>query len=93
MTHSPIEIELLMDGKRPLAIRHIVLSLTTILMLRGLYVPSISMLTFNPTNPQLSTLLINYDYLPELIEELVILSLMAESQAGSEITDGENTEE
>lgn len=89
---SPIEIELLMDGKRPLAIRYIVLSLTTILM-RAWYMPSISMLNLNLTNPQRSTLLINYDYLPELIEELAISYLTLESHHGLAITDGENTEE
>jgi hypothetical protein len=92
MTHSPIEIELLMDGKRPLAIRHIVLSLTIILM-RAWYMPSMSMLTLNQTNPQRSTLLINFDYLPDVISELAISYLTAESHHGLAITDGENTEE
>ena len=91
---SPVEIELRMDGKRPLAIRHIVLSLTIILWVQNrLYAPSTLTLTLNPTNPRHSTLLISYDYLPELISEFLTLSSMNELHPGSAITDGENTKE
>lgn len=90
---GPVEIEIVMDGRRPLATRNIALNLTIILMLRGWYVPSTLMLTCNRTNPQRSTLLISYDYWPELIEEFLISYLTAESLHGLAITDGENTKE
>ena len=91
---SPVEIELVMDGKRHLAIRHIVLNLTIILWAQNrLFVPSTLTLTLNQTNPRRSTLLISYDYLPELINEFLISSLTSELHPGSAITDGENTKE
>ena len=91
---SPVEIELRMDGKRPLAIRHIVLNLTIILWVQNrLYAPSTLTLTLNPINPRHSTLLISYDYLPELISEFLILSLMEKSRLGSETIVSENTED
>ncbi len=90
---SPVEIELRMEPRRHLAIRNIVLNLTIILMKKGLYVPSTLTLTSNQTNPRHSTLLINFDYLPELISEFLISSLMSELHPGSAITDGENTKE
>lgn len=90
---SPVEIELRMEPRRHLAIRHIVLNLTIILMKKGLYVPSTLTLTSNQTNPRHSTLLISYDYLPELISEFLISSLTSELHPGSAITDGENTKE
>jgi len=36
-----------------------------------LYVPSTLMLILDPTNPKRSTLLINFDYLPDLINEFL----------------------
>ena len=90
---SPIEIELAMEQKRHLATRLIVLNLTIILMRRALYVPSTLTLTSNQTSPQRSTLLISFDYLPELISEFLTSSIMDESHRGWEITDGESTAE
>ena len=91
---SPVEIEILMDGKRPQDIRHIVLNLTIILWAQNrLFVPSTLTLTLNQTNPRHSTLLISYDYLPELISEFLISSLMDASLHGLPITNGESTAE
>ena len=90
---GPVEIELAMVPRRHLDIRRIVLNLTIILMKKGLYVPSTLTLTSTQTNPRHSTLLISYDYLPELISEFLISSLTSELHPGSAITDGENTKE
>ena len=90
---GPVEIELAMVPQRHLDIRRIVLNLTIILMKKGLYAPSTLMLTLNPTNPRHSTLLISYDYLPELISEFLTSSLTSELHPGSVTTDGENTKE
>ena len=90
---GPVEIELAMVPQRHLDIRRIVLNLTIILMKKGLYVPSTLMLTLNPTNPRHSTLLISYDYLPELISEFLTSSLTSELHPGSATIDGENTED
>lgn len=90
---GPVEIELAMVPRRHLDIRHIVLNLTIILMKKGLYAPSTLTLTLNPTNPRRSTLLISFDYLPELISEFLISSSTSELHPGSAITDGENTKE
>ena len=90
---GPVEIELAMVPQRHLDIRRIVLNLTIILMKKELYVPSTLMLTLNPTNPRHSTLLISYDYLPELISEFLTSSLTSELHPGSAIIDGENTKE
>ena len=90
---GPVEIELAMVPQRHLDIRRIVLNLTTILMKKGLYVPSTLTLTSTQTNPRHSTLLISYDYLPELISEFLISSLTSELHPGWAITDGENTKE
>jgi len=64
---TPIEIELRMAGS--LMRSMLLVSPITILLLKALYVPSISMLILDPTNPRRSTLLISYDYLPDLINE------------------------
>lgn len=66
---SPIEIELVMAGS---VMRNMLrVSPITILLLRALYVPSTLTLTYDPTHPRRSTLLISYDYLPDLINELL----------------------
>jgi len=92
MTHFPVEIEVVMEPRRHQDIRRIVLNLTTILWAQNrLYVPSTLTLIWHPTSPRRSTLLISFDYLPELIKELAISYLTAKSLPGSETTDGENT--
>ena len=67
--HSPIEIELRMDGSVTRAMQ--LVSPITIQMLRVLYVPSILTLTCDPMHPKRSTLRISYEYLPDLISELL----------------------
>lgn len=90
---SPIEIEVAMEPRRHLATRLIVLNLTIILMKRALFVPSTLTLISNPISQQPLTLLISFDYLPELISEFLTLSIMDESHHGWQITDGESTAE
>jgi hypothetical protein len=67
---SPIEIELRMGGSAMLGMPPELASIT-LTLLRAWYVPSISMLILDPTNPRRSTLLISYDYLPDLINEFL----------------------
>ena len=88
---SPIEIELVMAGSVIQSMRRV--SPITTLLLTALYVPSTLTLTLDPTNPKRSTLLISFDYLPDLISELAILSLQAKSLVTDETTSGENTQE
>ena len=90
---SPIEIDVVMGQLPRPGIRRTVLSLTITLMLRALYVPSTLTLTFEATNPKRSTLLISFDYLPDLISELAILSLQAKLPHTDATTSGENTQE
>jgi len=90
---SPIEIDVRMAALPRLDIRHILLSLTTTLMLRELYVPSTLTLICHPTNPHLSTLRISYDYLPDMIKEFHTLFTMERLLHGLVITDGESTAE
>ena len=65
----PIEIEVVMAGS---VMRSMLLvSPITILLLKALYVPSTLMLICDPTNQKRSTLLISFDYLPDLIKEFL----------------------
>ena len=88
---SPIEIELVMAGSVIQSMRRV--SPITILLMTALYVPSTLTLTFEATNPKRSTLLISFDYLPDLISELAILSLQAKLPHTDATTSGENTQE
>jgi hypothetical protein len=88
---SPIEIELVMAGSVIQSMRRV--SPITTLLVTALYVPSTLTLTFEATNPRHSTLLISFDYLPDLISELAISSLQAKSHPTDAITSGENTPE
>lgn len=83
----PIEIELQMAG----SVMHVMqrVSPITILLLKALYVPSTLTLISGRTKQSPMTLLISYDYLPDLIKESHILSLTAKSQATNSITNGE----
>ena len=66
---SPIEIELVMAGSVMRSMQ--LVNPITILLLKALYVPSTLMLICDPTHPKRSTLLINFDYLPDLINEFL----------------------
>lgn len=88
---SPIEIELVMAGSVIQSMRRV--SPITTLLMTALYVPSTLTLTFEATNPKRSTLLISFDYLPDLISELAILSLQAKLPHTDATTSGENTQE
>ena len=87
---SPIEVELVTDGSVMHVIRRV--SLITILMLKGGFVPSTCQRIL-ATKPRCSTWLISYDYLPDLIQEFRILSIMEKLHLGEEITNSENTTE
>jgi len=91
MTRFPIEIELVMAGSVIQSMRRV--SPITTLLMAALYVPSTLTLTFEATNPKRSTLLISFDYLPDLISELAILSLQAKLPHTNATTSGENTQE
>jgi anaerobic glycerol-3-phosphate dehydrogenase len=91
MMRSPIEIELVMAGSVIQSMRRV--SPITTLLMTALYVPSTLTLTFEATNPKRSTLLISFDYLPDLISELAILSLQAKLPHTDATTSGENTQE
>jgi hypothetical protein len=66
---SPIEIELVMAGSVIQSMQRV--SPITILMLQALYVPLTLTVTLDPVNPKRSTLLISFDYLPDLINEFL----------------------
>jgi hypothetical protein len=66
---SPIEIELVMAGSVMQSIQRV--SPITILLLKALFVPSTLTLILDPTKPNRSTLLISFDYLPDLINEFL----------------------
>ena len=69
MMRFPIEIELQTDGSVITAMRR-VSPITTLLMM-ALYVPSTLTLTLDPINPKRATLLISFDYLPDMIAEFL----------------------
>ena len=66
---SPIEIELVMAGSVMSVMQRV--SPITILLLKALYVPSTLMLICDPMRPKHTTLLISFDYLPDLINEFL----------------------
>ena len=67
---SPVEIELVTDGSVIRVMQRVVP--ITILLLRGLFVPSTLTATCTTTDPRLMTLQINYDFLPDLINEFLM---------------------
>jgi hypothetical protein len=69
MMRFPIEIELQMDSSVITVMRRV--SPITILLLTAWYVPSTLTLTLDPINPKHATLLISYDYLPDMIAEFL----------------------
>ena len=86
----PIEIELQMAGSVINVMQRV--SPITILLLKALYVPTTLIAISNPTKPRHLTLLISYDYLPDLIKELVTLSSTAKLPVTEATTSGENTQ-
>ena len=87
---SPIEIELQTVGSVINVMQRV--SPITILLLKALYVPTTLIAISNPTKPRHLTLLISYDYLPDLIKELVTSSSTARLPVTDAITSGENTQ-
>jgi len=69
MMRSPIEIEMRLRGG--LQTHAMLLAVVTIplILSRKLYAPLTLMPIYDPTQPKYMTLLINYDYLPDLINE------------------------
>lgn len=87
---SPIEIELQTAGSVINVMQRV--SPITILLLKALYVPTTLIAISNPTKPRHLTLLISYDYLPDLIKESVTSSLTARLPVTEVTTSGENTQ-
>jgi len=88
---SPIEVELHLRGGSVIDVMRRVAPITTLLFLRGLYVPTISTLILDPVDMRRSTLLISYDYLPDLINEFLMSYSTARLPVGKEITNGDAT--
>jgi len=68
---SPIEIETRLRAGSVIHAMPPELAIITLTLLRKLYVPSTLTLILNPINPRRSTLLISFDYLPDLINEFL----------------------
>jgi len=67
---SPIEIELPLRGGSVISVMQRV-SPITILLLQALYAPTTLTLILDQANTKRSTLLISFDYLPDLINEFL----------------------
>jgi hypothetical protein len=88
---SPIEIEMHLKGGSVIDVMQRVAPITTLLFLKTLYVPTILTLILDPVDTRRSTLLINYDYLPDLINEFLMSYSTARLPVGKEITNGDAT--
>jgi hypothetical protein len=89
--HSPIEIEMRLKGGSVIDVMQRVAPITTLLFLRALYAPTILTLILDPVDTRRSTLLISYDYLPDLINEFLMSSSTVRLPVGKEITNGDGT--
>ena len=69
------------------------LVITTLCLIRALYVPTTLTPILDPADTRRLTLQISFDYLPDLINEFLTLSSMVKSLPTSETTNGENTAE
>lgn len=88
---SPIEVEYRQKAGSAIADMPPELVTTTLCLIRALYVPTTLTPIWDPANTKHLTLLISFDYLPELINEFLTLSLMAKLLPTREITDGGRT--
>ena len=69
---SPIEIELRRKVGSPMLAMPLELAIITRNLIQALYVPTIVTLILDPADMKYTTLLISFDYLPELINEFLI---------------------
>jgi hypothetical protein len=72
MMRSPIEIELRRKVGSPMLAMPLELVIITRNLIQALYVPTIVTLILDPADMKYTTLLISFDYLPELINEFLI---------------------
>ena len=89
----PIEVEYRQRAGLAIADMPPDLVITTLCLIRALYVPTTLTPIWDPADTKHLTLLISFDYLPDLINEFHTLSSMAKLLATKEITSGENTPE
>ena len=68
---SPIEIEIPLKVGSPMLAMRPELVIITLSLIRALYVPTTLMLILDQANMKSTTLLISFDYLPELISEFL----------------------
>ena len=90
---SPIEVEYRRKAGWGIVAMPPELAITTLYLIRASFVPTTLTLILDPADMKRSTLLISFDYLPDLINEFHTLSSMARLLAIKEITNGENTPE
>ena len=90
---SPIEVEYRRKAGWGIAAMPPELAITTLYLIRALFVPTTLTPIWDPADTKHLTLLISFDYLPDLISEFHTLSSMAKLLATKEITGGENTPE
>ena len=69
MMRSPIEVELRLKAGSLINAMPLALAITTLQLIHKLYVPTTLMLISDLTNTKSMTLLISFDYLPDLINE------------------------
>ena len=91
MMRSPIEVEFRRKAGWGIAAMPPELAITTLYLIRALFAPTTLTLILDPADMRRSTLLINFDYLPDLINEFLISSSTAKLPHTNEITNGENT--
>ena len=68
---SPIEIEMHLKGGSVINVMPPELAIITLTLLRKLYVPTTLTLILDQANMKHTTLLISFDYLPDLINEFL----------------------
>jgi len=71
---SPIEIETPLRVGSVIDVMPPALAITTLCLIRALYVPTTLTLIWDQANTKPTTLLISFDYLPDLIAEFLISS-------------------
>lgn len=91
--HSPVEIDVRMDGSGMLLTKLANLAPITIQLAMVGYLPLTLTPIYDRTNPRLMTLRISYDYWPDVIEDLNILYLLAELLQENLYGDGSTTKE
>ena len=90
---SPIEVEYRRKVGSEIAAMPPELVITILYLIRASYVPTTLTPIWDQADTKHLTLLISFDYLPDLINEFHTLFSMARLLVTKEITSGENTQE